>query len=436
MQSNVEDPSTLERHLNFSISTEEIQRMVDVRLKKVAKTTKIRGFRPGKVPLKIVAQRYGEEVRQDVLNDILKKNFSEAVQAQDLRIVGYPRFEEKKPEDTNVDGEVVFSASFEVYPEIKLGDLGPVSIERPMVEVEVGDANKTLEILRKQRAQYESVDRPVALGDRVDINYNGRIDGVEFEGGSADNVSVTIGEGKFLKDFEAAIVGMDKGQNKSFEVTFPESYQGKELAGKLVTFEVKLSNIEEPVLPELDAEFAKSLGIMDGNIQKMRDGIKQNLEWEVAKRVKAKLKDQAMQALFEKAEFAVPNILINEEVERLIQDTRQNFEKNGMKFVDAMLQPELYRDRAEKRIKLGLAMSELVKEHKLKTEPEQVRKIVEDSAQNYENPDEVIKWHYASPERLREAESMALEDSVLFWVLQQVEVVDKTVTFDEIMGIS
>ncbi|MDP1558791.1 MAG: trigger factor [Nitrosomonas sp.] len=433
MQSKVEDLSALERRFDISIPKEKVEEEVGIRLKRLAKTVKIHGFRPGKVPLKIMAQQYGPQVEQDVLSNMLQESFNGMVKEKGFHIAGYPRFEDKADGD---DHHYEFSAIFEIYPEIILGDISQESVEQPVVEVNADDVDKTLEILRKQRTQYKSVDRAVVPGDQVNINYRGLVDGAEFEGGKAEAITLIIGDGKFLKHFEESIVGMNKGQNKSFEVVFPEDYHGKEIAGKVVTFEVILNSVEEPKLPELDAEFAKSLGLVDGDTKKMREEIQANLEMEVSKRIKSKLKDQVMQSLLDTTRIEAPRALVGQEIKRLIQEARQSFEHRGMKFDDTKISPDLFLNKADYRVKLGLILAEVVKTHNLKAQPEQVRKIIENSAQSYDNPEEVIKWHYSSAEHLKEAESVVLEDNVVTWVLQQVKVVNKATTFDQLMGIS
>ena len=434
MQSNIENLGALERRLKISVSKEKIEEEVGGRLKRLAKTAKIHGFRPGKVPLKVVARQYGTQLKQEVLGDALQKNFLETVQAQNIHVAGYPRFEDKPAAESDVQYE--FNVVFEVYPEIEFGDLSQISVEQPVVKVNADDVDKTLEILRKQRTKYEPVEREVTLGDRVSIDYHGKINGADFEGGTAKDIILNVGDGKFLKQFEESIVGMNKGQTKSFEVVFPEDYHGKEIAGKAVTFDVTLNKVETAKLPELDEEFAKSLGVTDGDPKKMRSEIQENLEKEVSKRARAKLKDQIMQSLLETTNVDAPNVLINQEKKRLMQEARQNFASQGMKFDDAMINPELFQSKAEYRVKLGLILSELVKLHNLKAQPDQVRNIVEDSAQGYENPEEVIKWHYASPDNLKEVEAVVLEDNVVSWMLQQIKVVEKSTTFDQLMEIA
>ena len=440
MQSTVENLDALERRLVISIAKEQVQKEVDASLKRLSKTAKIHGFRPGKVPLKIIAQQYGAQIEQDALKDALQKEFREIIKDQNIKIAGYPRFENKPEEEggdkESDDAKFEFVALFEVYPEITLGDLSEVNVEQPVVDVGDSDVDKTLDILRKQRTTYEPVDRAVALDDRVNVDYRGTLDGVEFEGGKAEGANIIVGEGKFLKSFEESVVGMSKGETKSFEVVFPEDYHGKEIAGKTVTFEVTLNSVDVPKLPELDAEFAKSLGLADGDEQKMRAEIKANLEREILKRVRTKLKDQVMQAILDSANIEAPKALIDQEIQRLVEEARENFEERGMKFDASKITPEIFQSKADYRVKLGLILAELVKVNDLKAQPEQVRKVIEDSAQSYENPAEVVKWHYASPDRLQEAQSVVLEDNVVMWALEQVKVVDKKTTFDELMGIT
>lgn len=432
MQTHVEDLGELERRLNVSVPQEKIETEVESRLKRLARTTKLHGFRPGKVPFKIIMQQYGPQVRQEVIGDVLKKNFSDAVRENNLKIAGYPRFEPKASAE-NAD-QFEFSATFEVYPDVVLGNLGAVQVERPVVHVTSSDVDKTLEVLRKQRVQFESADRPAQPGDRINIDYNGTIDGVEFAGGKAENFTLVLGEGRLLKDFEAPLINMSAEQNKTFEVTFPADYHGKEVAGKTAVFEVKLRGVEASMLPEVDAEFAASLGVVDGNIEQMRAEIEANLEREAAKRVNAKLKEQVMQALLDSTSVQAPKALVEVELERLTQSARDDLASRGLSDRNVPLPQDLLRERAQRRVNLGLILGELVKIHNLHPKPEQVRAVVEDLAQSYENPAEVIKWHYSVPDRLNEAESAALEDNVVTWVLDKVAVVDKPMTLDELMG--
>ena len=434
MGSNVENLGALERRFDITISLEKLQSEIDNRLQRLARTAKLHGFRPGKVPLKIITQMYGVQVQQDVLNDAVHKEFKDTVQQQNLQVAGYPRFEAKATDGN--DTLYTVSATFEVYPEIVLGNLSNQSIEQPTVKVGETDIDKTLDMICKQRVTYQPVNRPAKKGDRVKIDFHGTIDGNDFAGGKSNDVYLILGDGKFLKDFEAALIDMQVGSSKSFDVVFPEDYHGKEIAGKTVTFEVTLNELAEPVLPAVDAEFAKSLGIPDGDLQKLREGIQKDLEREVSKRARSKLKEQIMQALLSTTQIDAPSILINQEKERLLQNAKSDLEARGMKAKEISLSSDLFKEKAEYRVKLGLILAELVKVHALKATPEQVRRIIEDAAQSYENPEQVVKWHYASSERLQEAESLALEENVVDWALGKIKLTNKPVTFDELMGIS
>lgn len=434
MQSNVENPNTLERKLDISISQEEIQVEVDDRLKRLAGTVKIQGFRPGKVPLKIVTQQFGAKLHQEVLGEILRKHFQEAVRQQNLRIVGAPHFVAKQSEENSAHYE--FGATFEVYPDITIGDLSALSVSKPVVKIGDKEVEKTLHILQKQRAKYELADRPAALGDRVNIDYVGLIDGNEFRGGKAEDFALLLGDGYILQDFEDAIIGMSTGEEKSFQMIFPADYHDKEVAGKSATFNVRLNKVEQPVLADIDNEFAKSLGIENGDIKKMHDEIQLSLEREIFQRTRAKLKEQIMQCLLDTTVCDAPRILIEQEVKHLIQDAKNSLATQGIRSEEIPLLPESFLERAERRVKLGLILAEIVKIHNLNVKPEQTRKYVEYYAQSYENPEQVVKWHYSSPERLKEIESLVLEDNVVSWALEQVKVIDQEMAFEDLMGYS
>jgi trigger factor len=433
MQANLENLSTLERRLSVAVPMAEIDQEVDTRLKRLSRTVRMHGFRPGKVPMKVVAQTYGPQVRQEVLGDTLQRTFGEAVREQNLKVAGYPKFEPKPIGEGASDFE--YSATFEVYPEVQLGDISGTKVTRPQLTVGDAEVDRTIEIMRKQRVTFDTAERAAGNGDRVTMSYRGTIDGVEFQGGKAENQQVILGEGRLLADFENALVGMKAGDSKSFELKFPDDYHGKDVAGKTATFEVSVSEVGAPKLPEIDAEFAKSLGVADGDIGKMRGEIKANLEREVASRLKSRVKDQVMQALLDATKVEVPKSLVSGEMERLRELTRQDFAARGLQMKDDMPLPaEMFEKQAERRVNLGLILAEVVRANQLQAKPEQVRAIVEEQAQSYENPQEVVRWYYQSPERLREIESMVLEDNVVEWALNNAQVEDTTVAFDELMG--
>lgn len=437
MQSNVENLGALERRIEISIPQEQIQDEVNKRLKELAKKTKMHGFRPGKVPLKLVSQRYGAQVQQEVVGDVLQGKFADVVKKHDLQVVGYPSYEVKQHDnDSEKSAELVFNAKFEVFPQIVFGNLEQVNIEKPVTTVGTDDIDKTIEMIRKQHMQYQTANRAAMEGDRVKIDYRGILEGKDFEGGQATDVLLIVGKGKYMKDFEDAIVGMSLDEEKSFEVTFPDDYHGKDVAGKVVTFTVKLKLVELPVLPEVNSDFARLLGIADGDVDKMRDAVRHDLEREVTRQIKSKLKTQVMRCLMDANPIDAPKALVNQEIARLMENARQDLVARGLEASEMQLKPDLFKEKAEHRIKLGLILAELMKVYHLKATAEQVRSVIEEAAQAYDNPEEVIKWHYSSEERLRDAESLALEENVVQWVLGQVNVIEKSVTFDELMGIA
>lgn len=427
-----ENTNQLEKSLGLVVALDQIEAEVDSRLKKLARSVKMQGFRPGKVPFKIVAQQYGSQVRQEVLADAVQKRFSETVREQNLRVAGHPRIE-AMPASAGAQ-HLEFSATFEVYPEVAVGDISAAAVERPVVEVTGQDIDKTIEILRKQRARYEPVERVAAAGDQVEIDYSGTLDGAEFKGGSAKGVAVVLGEGRLLADFESQLIGMRIGESKSFELTFPADYHAKEMAGKTVTFTVAVKRVAEPRLPEVDADFARGLGVADGDLAQMRSEIKANLEREANKRIQAMLKERVMQILLEATPLELPLALIGMEIRRLMEQARQDLQARGMNPKDIQLQPDFFEEQARRRVSLGLILAELMRAQNLQAGAEQVRALVEDFAQSYEHPEEVVNWYYADRARLSEVESLVLENNVVAWALERTAVTDKPTRFDELMG--
>jgi trigger factor len=432
MQTSLENLGSLERRLNMAVAVEEIEKQVDERLKKLSRTMRMAGFRPGKVPLKLVAQQYGPQVRSEVIGDAVQKAFSDAVREQQLKVAGYPRIEPKTGE---ADAKSIeFSATFEVYPEVALGDIGASRIERATLAVGEAEVDKTVEILRKQRQHFHKVERAAAAGDRVTADFLGKIDGVEFAGGKASDFVFVLGEKQMLPEFEANAIGLAAGAAKTFEVSFPADYHGKDVAGKTASFELSVKQVEAPHLPELDAEFARALGVADGDLVKMRAEVKANIEREAKKRIQADLKNKAMQVLLDATKIELPKALIEMETERLVQSARADLEARGMKMEQLPINPEMFEQQAQRRVSLGLIIAELVQAHGLAAKPEQVRALVAEQAESYEQPDEVVKWVYSQPQRLSEMESLALEDNVVAWVLANTKVEDKAANFDEFMG--
>ena len=431
MAVDVETISTLERRVTMAVPVEEIERQVDVRLKKLARDVKMPGFRPGKVPLKLVAQQYGAQVRSEVLGDAVQSAFSDAMKAANLRVAGYPKIEKKEGADQSA---LEFSATFEVYPEVKLGEVSAAKVERPQVSVDDAAVERTIEVLRKQRVRYEPAVRVAQAGDRVTVDFEGRIDDVAFPGGTAEGFAFVLGEKRMLPQFETALSGMSTGETKTFDLHFPDDYQGKDVAGKTAQFTVTLKEVGEPHLPAVDAEFAKTLGVGDGDLDKMRAEIRANVEREVKKRVDARIKQQALQALVESTPLEVPKSLVELEARQLVERAAADLQSRGLKIEKTPFDPSAFEGAAKRRVTLGLIIAELARAEGLQPKPAQVRALVEQEAQSYESPAEVVRWFYMQPERLSEMEGLALESNVVEWVLAKANVSDKPMAFEELMG--
>lgn len=434
MQAQLETLGPLERRIRVTVPRLEIEAEVENRLKRLARTAKVHGFRPGKVPMKIVVQQYGGQVRQEVINETGSRSIGDALAAQQLRIAGMPRLETSA--DTPSGDTLEFVATFEVYPEVSVGDISAVKIERPVVQVGEAEVDKTIEILRKQRAHFEPVERGAAPGDRVEVDYVGTIGGEAFPGGSAQGYALTLGEGRTLKDFDAGIMGMRAGETRSFELTFPADYHGQEVAGKTARFEVTVHRVLAPQLPEVGVEFAKSLGVDDGDLTRMRAEVRANIEREVKKRVDSRIKQQVMDALLAATPITVPRALVEMEVERLKNQARQDLLVRGIKADEVPMPSDLFTEQAERRVRLGLVLAEVVRVNDLRAQPEQVRALVEEYAQSYEEPDKVVAWYYENPSRLAEVEALVLEQNVVSWALGQAQVEDRETAFDDLMGVS
>ncbi len=432
MQATLESLNGLERRLNVSLPLTEIDTEVSARLKKIARTAKLAGFRPGKVPLKIVEQQFGPQVRQEVLGDVVKKSFGDAVREQNLRVAGLPSIEPRSGGEGG--GAFEYSATFEVYPEVTVTDVSGLQFKRPVHEIVEADVDRTLEILRRQRVKFDPVERPAAAEDLVTIDYRGTIDGVEFPGGSASDHGVILGQGRLLPEFESHLVGFSAGATAAFDLQFPDTYHGKDVAGKTARFEVTLQRVAAPRLPDLDAEFAKQMGIEDGDLEKLRAEVRSNVEREIKARVRKRIKDQVMQALLDANELPIPKSLVDMEAQRLTQATMQDLASRGVDVQRLPFPAEGFETQARRRVSLGLILAELVRAHDLGPRPEQVRAVVEEHAQSFEHPREVVKWYYQVPERLNEFESVVLEDNVVQWVTRTAQVEDEAVGFDELMG--
>lgn len=433
MTVNVETLDKLERRITLTLAADEINREVESRLKKLARTVKADGFRPGKVPMSVVAQRYGYSVQYEVMNDKVGQAFASAANEARLRVAGTPRI---APRSEAPEGQLAFDATFEVYPEVRIGDLGASEVERVSTEVTEAAIDRTVEILRKQRRTF--AQRPAAEGaaegDRVTIDFEGKVDGEPFQGGKAEGFQFIVGEGQMLEQFDKAVRGMKVGESKTFPLQFPADYQGQDVAGKEADFLVSMKKIEAQHLPDVDEAFVKSLGIEGGTVEALRDDVKKNLEREVKFRVLARNKAAVMDALVKAAELDVPKALVDSEVERLTAAAREDLKKRGVKDAEkAQIPAEIFQPQAERRVRLGLVVAELVRANNLQARPEQLQAHIEEVAQSYEKPSEVVRWYLGDRQRMAEVEAVVIENNVTAHVMGLVKVVDKAVPFDELM---
>ncbi|MDH5540054.1 MAG: trigger factor [Rhizobacter sp.] len=434
MPVQVETLEKLERRITLTLAASTITDEVTTRLKKLSRTVKADGFRPGKVPMSVVTQRYGYSVHYEVMNDKVGQVFSEAVNEAKLRVAGPPRITEKEGAP---DGQVAFDATFEVYPEVKLGDLTQATVERVSTEVTEAAIDKTLDILRKQRRTFaqRAATEAAVEGDRVTIDFEGKIDGVPFDGGKAEGFQFLIGEGQMLEQFDQAVRGMKSGESKTFALQFPAEYQGKEVAGKEADFMVTLKKIEAQHMPEVNEAFAKSLGIKGATVEALRADIKRNLAREVKFRVLARNKASVMDALVSVAELDVPVALVKGEVERMTEAARADLKKRGIKDAETAPIPEdVFQPQAERRVRLGLVVGELVRANNLHAKPEQLQAHIEEMSQSYEKPAEVVRWYLGDRQRMAEVEGVVIENNVAEFVLGKAKVSDKLVPFDELMA--
>ena len=434
MAVTVETLEKLERKITLTLPTSVIQNEVNTRLKRLARQVKVDGFRPGKVPMNIVAQRYGYSVHYEVMNDKVGEAFSVAANEAKLRVAGQPRISEK--EQTS-DTEIAFDAIFEVYPEVVIKDLSQVDVETLQAHVTDEAIDKTVEILRKQKRTFaqRAMDAAAATDDRVTVDFIGKIDGEPFDGGRAEDFQFVVGEGQMLKEFEEAVVGMKVGESKTFPLSFPEDYQGRDVAGKTADFMVTLKKLEATHLPEVTNELAKSLGVADATVEALRADIRKNLEREVKYRLLGRNKQAALDALVAQAELDLPNSIVQSELDRMAQGAREELKQRGIKDADkAPIPEEVFRPQAERRVRMGLVVSEVVRMHNLQATPDQIKAHVEELAASYEKPAEVIRWYYSDNRRMAEVEAIVIENNVTNYVLSLVKPKVKEVSFDELMS--
>jgi trigger factor len=433
MAVQVETLEKLERRMTITLAADTINGEVASRLKRLSRTVKADGFRPGKVPMSVVAQRYGYSVQYEVVNDRVGQAFSDAATEAKLRVAGAPRITQK---DEAPEGQLSFDATFEVYPEVKLGDLSAAEVERITTEVSEAAIDRTIEILRKQRRTFglRAAAEGAAESDRVTIDFEGKIDGEPFQGGKAEAFQFIIGEGQMLEQFDQAVRGMKVGQSKTFPLQFPADYHGKDVAGKEADFMVTVKKVETQNLPAVDEALAKSLGIQEGTVEALRADVKKNLDREVKFRVQARNKAAVMDALAKSAELDLPNSLVANETDRMVEAARADLKQRGVKDAEtAPIPAEIFKPQAERRVRLGLVVAELVRTNNLQAKPEQLQAHIEELSQSYEKPSEVVRWYLGDRQRMAEVEAVVIENNVTEFVLARAKVVDKVLPFDELM---
>jgi trigger factor len=435
MAVTVETLEKLERKITLTLPVGTIQNEVNTRLRKLARTVKMDGFRPGKVPMNVVAQRYGYSVHYEVMNDKVGEAFANAANEAKLRVAGQPRITESAA--ASADGQMAFDAVFEVFPEVTIGDLSTAEVEKITTEVTDAAIDKTVEILRKQRRTFalRAKDAGVQDTDRVTVNFEGKIDGEAFAGGKAEDFQFIVGDGQMLKEFEEAVRGMKTGESKTFQLGFPADYHGQDVAGKTADFMVTLKKAEVANLPDVDGALAKGLGIADASVEGLRADIRKNLEREVKYRLLNRNKQAVMDALVSKAELDLPKSSVQAETDRMVEAARADLKQRGVKDADkAPIPDDIFRPQAERRVRLGLVVSELVRSNNLQAKPDQIKAHVDELAASYEKPADVVRWYYGDNRRMAEVEGIVIENNVTEFVLSKAKVTEKTLSFDELMG--
>lgn len=430
MQVSVETTSGLERRMTVEVPEERIEKEVQRRLQQLARTTNLKGFRPGKVPMKVVASRFGNDVRQEVVTEVIQSTFYEAASQEKLTPAGLPQIESKS---LDAGKAVEYVATFEVMPEIEAASLDGVTLEKQVASIGDADIDKMFDTLREQRTEWVAVEREAKEGDRVIVDFKGTIDGEEFAGNEGKQVPLTLGGKRMIEGFEEGLVGAKAEEERTLDLVFPEDYASKELAGKAVQFAVSVSAVEEARLPEIDDDFVAAFGVTEGGVEAFRSEVRDNMVREMEQTIGSKLKQLVMDKLIEINEIELPKALIDNESQALAQQMQQNMQTPaGKEGVD--LDPSVFEEQARRRVTLGLILSDLIKRNELKASEDELRAKVESIAASYEHPDEVVKWYFGDRSRLGEIESLVLEDRVVDWVLENAEVTEVESSFNEIMN--
>jgi trigger factor len=427
MQVSVESTGELERKLTIEVPSERIDGEVEKRLRSMAGQVRISGFRPGKVPFKVVKQRYGKGVYQEVLGDVLQRSFAEAVTQEQLHPGGSPQIEAKAAEPGKA---LEYVATFEIYPEFEVATVDDLEISKPVAEVSDADVDKMLETLRNQRKAWETVDRAAGDGDRLVIDFEGSLDGEPFEGGKGEGVPVVLGEGRLIADFEGQLAGLTAGESKTMDVNFPEDYPTESLAGKVAQFQVTAQEVAEARLPDLDESFAEAFGVTEGGVEALRREVRANLERELEQAVKNRIKTQVMDGLHARNAFEVPKALIGEEIARLRQQAMSSMgQQDAGRFPDSLFEQE-----AQRRVALGLIIAEMVKRHEIKLDADRLNEALQQMASTYEDPQQVVDYYRRNQQAMASLEAIVLEDQVVEWVVEHAKVSEQAMSFDELMN--
>ena len=437
----IENLGQLDRKVSLEFARADLAKAREARLAKVGKTMKMAGFRPGKVPKSLVEKQYGMQVDFELAFDKASELFYELAQKEKIALAGQPRLEPK----SEIEAEnLVFDAFFEVLPEVKIGDFSKAEVTQYTTDISDAEIDRALDVLRKQQVHYHArgvagdhgdggADTAAQNGDKVTIDFVGKIDGVEFAGGKAENFEYVLGEGRMLPEFEAATLGLKVGESKTFPLNFPADYHGKDVAGKTADFTVTVKEVSWPHLPAIDDAFALSLGVTEGGVEKMRAEVKENLDREVKRRITSLLKNEVMEKLNSLCELDVPKSLVASEQERLVETARQDLMQRGIPNAkDAPIPAEMFAEQAVKRVRLGLILGDLVKQQNLAATADQIKAEIDEQAATYEDPKEVVRWFYSNPSRLKDIENLVLEDNVIKHFVSQAKVTDKAVTFEEL----
>ncbi len=430
MQVSVENVSGLERRVKIAVPADQVEQAVNKKINQAARTIKMDGFRVGKVPLNVIKKRYGASIRAEALDDIIRDAYVSAIQQTELKVAGFPNIE---PISFAEGKDVEFAAVVEVYPEVTLGDFSALAVERPTSEVTDADVETMIANLRRQRAKWEESSEAAADQDRLTIDFEGSVNGEVFEGGTAQDFAIVIGSKRMIPGFEEQLVGSTAGEEKVITVTFPADYQAENLAGKEAQFKINVKKVVKPTLPELDATFLEAFGVKDGSVDQFRADVRKNMERELRNGVRAKVKSAVFDALVKANSIELPKALVAEEISRQRQQAIQQFGGQNAQIKPEMLPDELFKEQSERSVALGLLVSEIIRANEITVDAERVRALVDEVAQSYEQPEEVVKWYYSSKEQMAQVQSAVLEDQVVDLVLAKAQITDKAVGYEELL---